>query len=286
VQTIAPASPLPEITGTVTIDGYSQPGASANTLSTGSDAVLKIQLSPAGVGSGQSGLTITGAGSTVKGLAINRWSGSGVLIRDPGATNNKIEGNYIGTDASGSTALGNSQYGVYIDDADGNVVGGTTPGARNVISGNGRSGVYSIFANDNRVEGNHLGTDASGQVNLGNSHHGVSITYGEGNVVGGTTPGARNVISGNSFYGVNIERSEATGNRVEGNYIGTDASGSEALGNSGDGVFIGYYSENNVVGGATPGAGNVISGNGGNGVLLGVVILLAVYTDTIRRKDL
>ncbi len=129
VKTISPASPLPAITDPVTIDGYSQPGASANTLAEGNDAVLLIQLNGTNAGAGASGLTITAADSTIKGLVINRFKQNGILIDGAGATeNNKVLGNFIGTDKDGTEDLGNTGDGVHIKDASNNFVGARPAG--------------------------------------------------------------------------------------------------------------------------------------------------------------
>jgi hypothetical protein len=135
---------LPAITDTVIIDGYSQPGASPNTLAVGDNAVLKIEL----LRNGQtgSGLEIKGVsgGSVIRGLAINRFS-EGVSI-DGDTVGNRVEGNFIGTNPSGTIDEGNTDDGVNIfDGASENVVGGTTLAARNVISGND---IDAIFVKD------------------------------------------------------------------------------------------------------------------------------------------
>src|SRR5215203_5347946 len=112
VRTIAPATELPTITGPVSINGYTQPGAQPNTKAVGTDAVLKIELSGANYPNAH-GLLINASNTTVKGLVINRW-GEGIRIYGSAATNNKIVGNYLGTDASGTIDLGNGDNGVAI----------------------------------------------------------------------------------------------------------------------------------------------------------------------------
>ena len=158
-------------------------------------------------------------------------TGNGVIIGGTGTngattSHNLVEGNYIGTDMTGTAALGEGIAGVNIESgATNNTIGGTTAAARNVISGNS-FGVYigGIGASDNLVEGNYIGTDVTGTHALGNGSSGVSIVGGaSGNTIGGTTAAARNVISGNVGNGVVIDGSGTTGNLVEGNYIGTDA---------------------------------------------------------------
>jgi hypothetical protein len=207
---------LPDITEAVSIDGYSQPGASPNTLATGSDAALKIELSGASAGAGADGIRITGPDSVVKGLVLNGWSRHGVEVIGSGASGNRIEGNYVGTNANGTAAVGNGVDGVVIDSAPNNVVGGTTAEARNVISGNALSGVVVLSpgASGNRIQGNYVGTDASATKDLGNVLEGLVIGNAPNNVVGGTSASARNLISGNDRDGVRVVNPSATGNRI------------------------------------------------------------------------
>jgi autotransporter-associated beta strand protein len=222
-------------------------------------------------------------------------NGTGVLIQGSGTTENTVEGNYIGTnalgrsmgwtDSNGNPIAANTGCGVVIDGgASGNTIGGTTPGTRNVISGNGWNGVF-IQSSDtiqNRVEGNYIGTDASGSRPLasGNANNGSGIMLGNGasnNTIGGTIAAARNIISGNGD-GVFIGGDGVTQNVVEGNYIGTnafgesmgwtDSNGNPIAANANCGVVIAAGASHNMIGGTIPGARNVISGNGANGVLI------------------
>jgi trimeric autotransporter adhesin len=280
-HTITPGTALPPITEQVTIDGYTQgdgtpadtsDDATENTLAVGNNAVLKIELDGSNSGDG---LTIRTTGSIVKGLIINRFDNRTVWIDGSGSTGNKVEGNYIGTDAAGTADLGNL-YGVYIDGASNNTVGGTTVAARNVISGNliGVS-IFLAGATGNQVMGNYVGTDKNGSSALGNNL-GVLINGGSNNTVGGTEAGARNIISGNTPSpafgqvgdGVYVISPGTSNNKVEGNYIGTDASGTGDLGNAGSGVRIDNQASNNTVGGTEAGARNIISGNGGAGAFI------------------
>jgi hypothetical protein len=262
VHTISPASELPNITEAVTINGYTQPEASPNTLSVGDNAVLKIELSGASVPGGY-GLRIGAANSTVKGLIINRWYG-GVRMGGNDAKGNKVEGNYIGTDPSGTKDLGNLTGGVTIVDAPNNVIGGTTAATRNIIAFNGNGvDIQGVEATGNNVMGNYIGTDPSGTKDLGTSGDGVRISAAD-NTVGGTTAGARNIISAND-EGVVIVGNGAKGNRIVGNYIGTDASGTKDLGNDTSGVTI-VDAPNNTIGGTIAGARNILAFNGEAGV--------------------
>ena len=195
VKTISPASPLPTVTEQVSINGYRQTGASPNTLAEGNDAVLKIQLNGTNAGPAH-GLVIEASDSTLRGLVINRFVGNGVVITGSGATDNNVLGNFIGTSVAGSADLGNGGDGVEVFDASDNTVGGAQAAVRNVISGNTDDGVE--FQGDtlgNEVLGNFIGTRANGIEALGNGDDGVHI-LGEGNTVGGTAAGTRNVISG------------------------------------------------------------------------------------------
>ncbi|MBM4091814.1 MAG: hypothetical protein FJ276_20660, partial [Planctomycetes bacterium] len=207
-------------------------------------------------------------GGTVPG-ARNIISGNdsyGVRIFGDGASNNQVLGNLIGTDAGGTADLGNKLDGVVIwAPASNNTIGGTAPGARNVISGNDSYGVriFGAGASGNQVLGNYIGTDLTGNVDLGNASMGVLISGASDNTIGGTDAAARNVISGNSF-GVYVSEAGATGNRVLGNFIGTNADGTVAIGNTFSGVVVG--SSGNVVGGTAIGKGNVVSGNGRDGI--------------------
>jgi hypothetical protein len=156
--------------------------------------------------------------------------------------------------------------------AGGNSVGGTATGSRNVISGNGMDGIafYGVGAAGNLVQGNFIGTDVAGTgVGLGNLGDGVDLFDAVGNTIGGTVAAARNVISNNALHGVRIQGSEATGNLVQGNFIGTDVTGGAALPNAVHGVYVDGAAIN-TIGGVTPGAGNVISSNFNMGVEIGL----------------
>jgi len=266
-HTIAPTSALPTITNPVVIDGYTQPGASANTAPIGSpgNAVLKIEINGTSAGGGTHGLT-TASGSTVRGLVINRFGGAGIRVSGSG---NLITGNYIGTDATGASPLFFQETGVLIDSgAQTNTIGGANSAARNVISNNELVNVdiQGSGTNGNMVKGNYIGTNAAGTAGVGfDNGDGVRIRLGaQSNTVGGMTDGERNVISDS---GVRIEGAGTNLNSVKGNYIGTNAAGTAAVPNS-TGVTISGGAQNNIVGGTTTGERNVISGNILNGILL------------------
>ena len=255
-RTIGLLSALPAVLDPLTIDGTSQPGFAGQPL---------IELNGTLAGVNANGLDLFG-GSTVRGVIINRFSGSAIFVHS-GAGANVIAGNFLGTDATGTAVSANGGFGVLVIDAASNVIGGVDARDRNVISGNSH-GVYitGALSTGNLVQGNFIGTDSTGHAALGNDpFHGVTLDGVSNNVVGGLTPGARNVISGNRFFGVSITRGffsglPASGNLVQGNYIGTDVSGTVALENHGQAVAI-IDTPGNTIGGTTAAARNVISGN-------------------------
>jgi CSLREA domain-containing protein len=218
VRTIHLASNLPFITSPVTIDGYTQGMATPNTLAVGDNALLLIELDVSAVSKAgcciADGLAIVGGNSTVKGLVINRFNSSG--IRLIGSGNNVIEGNFIGTDPTGATALGFNS-GVSINSSN-NTIGGTTAAARNVLSGN-TFGVQigSSSATGNQVQNNYVGTNASGTGPVSNSF-GVLILGATGNTIGGTLSTQSNLIAFNENLGVSLGQN-ALNNAILGNSI-------------------------------------------------------------------
>lgn len=271
VHTISP-SVLPALTGPTVIDGYSQPGASPNTLAVGDNAVLLIELD------GSNSIVGLEAGSncTVRGLVINRSTYGISLVN---GNNNLIEGNFIGTDPTGTLDRGNTRFGIEILSGSGNTIGGTSPAARNIISDNNESGVITQ-GSATVIRGNYIGTDRNGVAPLGNAS-GIHISsFAHNCVVGGSdgddgaidgVVGARNVISGNSTLGIyiNPQFNDPLGAvTIMGNYVGLDASGSAALPNLDSGISNGGSNRTGIttIGGTAPGAGNVISANGNSGV--------------------
>jgi hypothetical protein len=277
VQTINLLSDLPSITDTVNINGYSQSGASENTLAVGNNANLLIVLNGSGTNSNgtstsANGLRLAGtssSGSTIQGLVIQGFksingNGNGIAINN--SSNNTIRGNFIGTNAAGSAAVGNQNFGInQLNGASNNIIGGSNPGDRNVISGNTLNGIVigSTASTGHQIKGNYIGTNAAGTASLANGSSGVTLNSAN-NIVGGSTAGDRNVISGNTQSGIVISGSTATGNQIKGNYIGTNAVGDTSLANGSSGVFL--NSASNFVGGSTAGEGNVISGNTQSGI--------------------
>jgi hypothetical protein len=279
-QSIALLSALPTITDAVIIDGTTQ---------TGFAGIPLIELDGTSAGAAANGLSITAGNSTVRGLIINRFDGSGIEISIGGQ--NQVEGNYIGIDKTGAVDLGNGRAGVAILNSGANTIGGSTALAGNVISGNGKAqvgfeaagiSISGAAASGNVVLGNYVGLNAAGDAIIANTRSGIEIVGAPNNTIGGTTGDERNVVSGNDNVGVAIYGSGATHNLVRGNFIGTDATGDVDLGNAFQGIYIGDGNKftpavlgvatNNTVGGLTTtpgtGAGNLISGNDNNGILI------------------
>ena len=139
--------PLPAITEQASINGYTQPGASPNTLAVGDDAKLMVELNGTNAGFGENGLNLTASDSTIKGLAINRFSGDNIRID---GDSNKVQGNFVGTDPSGTlSGLGGGAEGVSTRSALGKrSIGGATTASRNIISGNQQGVIVSDGSNN------------------------------------------------------------------------------------------------------------------------------------------
>jgi parallel beta-helix repeat protein len=191
-----------------------------------------------------------GAGNLISG---NRGGGVDVY----GSSNTVVAGNLIGTDVTGQRALGNANYGVQVENSNGiNTIGGNVAGAGNLISGNGGNGINAL-AGDVFIRGNKIGTNLAGDAALPNAGSGVFTTTLA--LVGGPNAAFRNVISGNTQYGVFVQNSRTA--FIESNYIGTNADGTASLGGQLNGV--------NIVGStAVYVSHNVISGNVNSGVAI------------------
>lgn len=339
-QTITLLSDLPDIHLPVTIDGTTQPGFAGVPL---------IQVRRGDAGLAMHGLRTRGPSTntlTLKSLVLSHFNGSaclvcaGVILSDPGDLvrpgGHTIQGCYIGTDATGTMADGNL-YGIQDNSEGGNTFGGTSAADRNVISGNLTTGIsigtllagYSV---QSVVQGNYIGLDATGSVLIPN-FYGIMIGapfpgFSPGILVGGSAPGAGNVIAGNgegvqinegiadviqgntfgldatglntfiggggnaleigvflygetnatitsnvivaSSAGIELNAEPVTnipthGTIVHGNYLGTDITGNRGLPSSGAGILIGNGAPDNVIGGSGAGQGNVI-GNFTDGI--------------------
>jgi len=199
-------------------------------------------------------------------------NGNGVGAGNLGTSGNVIQGNLIGTTTNGLAALGNGGSGVYLtDNSSGNLVGGNTPAARNIISGNGGDGVHITDAgtSGNQVFGNYVGTTINGTAAVPNLESGVAVVSGAvGNIIGAPNAATRNIISGNQGVGVYIANPGTVSNLIQGNYIGADVSGLNPLPNQQQGLTLFDSAQTNQIGGVIAGAGNVISANSSYGVFI------------------
>ena len=278
-----------DIEDQVTIDGYTEPGSSANTNAgfTAWNGTLNIAVD----GNGFDTFVLTsGDGTTIKGLRIYDSANHGILLDGP--DNTHVEGNIIGVDAANTDDEHNQQSGVAVFEGDGHDIGGTTPAERNVLSGNGEplasnanrsaNGVWvrgagtQETADGTSIQGNLIGTAPDGTTALGNKHSGVRIggfidlgdnvfvnATANNTVVGGTDPNSGNVISGNGTggqqgRGVLVGFDSGSGTQILGNRVGPDITGENALGNDTAGIHLG--AEGVQVGDAS-GHGNVVSGS-------------------------
>lgn len=192
-----------------------------------------------------------------------------------------IQSNRIGVNALGTAALPNG-HGIFGYYANGTRIGGTESAAGNLISGNG-TGITLQDSVSAVMQGNWIGIDATGSLPIPNGI-GVSLFNTAQCVIGGTVPEASNVISGNSYYGIELRQPATIGNRVQGNRVGTDAAGTGALGNGWAGVFIWEGASHNLIGGTAAGAGNTIAFNTLNGVHVASTGTDASTGNTIARN--
>jgi uncharacterized repeat protein (TIGR01451 family)/CSLREA domain-containing protein len=237
---IALESELPEITNPVDIDGTTQPGCAGS-------PIVEVR----GTGS-QNGLVLNAGDSTVCGLVLNRLFGAIRVF----SSDNRIEGNFIGTDVAGAVALPNESVGITV------FSGGRNHVVGNVISGNRGYGLET-FSGGNVIQANHFGTNAAGTDALPNGGLDLSINS-DNDTIGGTVAAARNVIAGNVLIG-----QPSTGAVVQGNYFGTDETGGSAVVPRGSVSIQGTHvriggSEGVTPGGPCTGACNVFA----NGLIL------------------
>ncbi len=224
--TILPTAPLPAITQPVTIDGTTQPGYAGTPV---------VVLDGAAAGSA-SGLTIVAGDSTVKGLVVNSFSVDGLDLETNGG--DTIQSNYIGTDPTGRIAQPNDGMGIAVLGDFGDTIGGTAAGAGNVVSGNLECGLY-LDSMGNVVQGNLIGTDATGTAPLGNVATGIEILGSYSNQIGGTTAGAGNTIAYNNTADIAGDGGVlvgGSGDAIEGNSIHDNTGLGIDLG--GDGVTL------------------------------------------------
>ncbi|MBI2432645.1 MAG: immunoglobulin domain-containing protein, partial [Candidatus Hydrogenedentes bacterium] len=279
----------------VNANDATDPGAGIYINGTGAtgNVVRGCELGFIGVsaaGNDAAGILISNAsGNTIGGTTAadrNVISGntlSGILIQSSGSSiaSNKVIGNYIGTDAAGTSEIPNGQHGIRIRDGSSIRIGGTAAGEGNVISGNASFGIRieafrgSGSSIDNHtIQGNLIGTSASGDAAVGNGTGGVEFETttatesASNNTVGGTSAAARNVISGNGGNGLSFSGPGTTSNTIQGNFIGTDSTGAGVLDNLGNGISFTGSTSSNVAGGDLAGEGNIIANSALSGILV------------------
>ncbi|HZQ08517.1 MAG TPA: hypothetical protein VFD70_18190, partial [Anaerolineae bacterium] len=258
LKTITVVNYLPDITDNagVTINGKS------------SDDQIEINASNV---NNHHALQITSDNNVIKGLIINgaQGGGAGIALVN-GASNNIIIGNRIGTNAGGTSAKGNHS-GIYItNNSNNNTIGGTngvSPGGPctgdcNLLSGNRNHGIVINQSSGNRIIGNFVGLNASGNGVIPNGDDGILLGNSPNNTIGGGSAEERNVISGNATINLELGESGSHHNLVQGNYIGTNSAGNAVVNNPGTGVELDNSANDNVI------DGNVISGHKSFGVLV------------------
>lgn len=246
----------------------------------GTDVTGMIALGNKGAGIFVNASTGHRIGTNADGVADaaerNIISGNAIGVQGGGAVSNTVAGNYIGTDVTGTQPLANDD-GILMSTSSNNIIGGLSPAARNIVSGNRGAGINFAGSNNvnhgnNVIQGNYVGTEVTGTVALPNNG-GIGVT-GRGNLIGGTAPGARNIISGNLGGGVSMGGFDSF---LYGNYIGVDVTGTQPLGDAhpSPNLFFPQYFNGvtitglgNQIGGVLPGEANIIANNSGAGVMV------------------
>ncbi len=245
----------------------------------GTDASGTVGLSD-GLGTG---IDLT-TGSSRNLLANNLIAAKneGITIRGP-SSDNRIEGNLIGTDITGTVDRGNSTWGIGVfDNVSGTLIGGAAPSLRNVISGNDGAGITLTRAAGTVVRGNLIGTDGTGTSDRPNGGPGVSLGQ-----TTGLTLITDNVISGNDGPGISGGATAGGSLHIESNLIGTNEEGTAAVPNGGDGIEASHLGGEAVIGGESESQRNVISGNLGDGLstLVDRIAVLNNYIGTNKDGD-
>jgi hypothetical protein len=309
--TINPVTDLPSIIKPVTIDGYSQPGSSVNTLAQGNNAVLTIVLN--GINDPSDGYAVGNGlhflagsdGSIIRGLVINRWALNGILVDGANGSINGIQilGNFIGTDSTGTqpipTRTGVGLSGL-VNPITNTLIGTVNPADRNLFGGSFGYMIFdsyeirgacicSSYNNGTTIVNNYIGTDRTGTEATGLSQCGI-LFLGENynavspSTIGGALSTQLNLISGQTLYGISFtsdipatfeEGFGCVQCTIQGNYIGTDITGTVALSNRNGGINFNSGATNNLI------IDNLVSGNG-TGIQLGQKSLPGTLLNTVQ----
>ncbi|MPM51787.1 hypothetical protein SDC9_98538 [bioreactor metagenome] len=262
VINITNSTKLPYIIGSnISIDASTQTTNVGNTNANGPEIVLD--------GGGNTDFcffAMNAANITIRGFNIRQFT-YGIQISGSTSTGWQIAGNYIGTNETASDTAG-CYIGVeFLNNAGYATIGGLNAEDRNIISGNEHIGLRLLSSSHNMVINNYIGVDRTGTFAIRN-YDGLSLeAYTQYNHIGGNTPAARNVISGNVAYGLPLIGYDTQHNVIQGNYIGTNAAGTEAIPNT-YGILFDDGSHYNTVGGLGNCEGNLLSGNSGYGLFL------------------
>lgn len=244
---------------------------SDNNLFVGGNAGLALNGVSTLPNAGHGVLIVDGDATRIQSVHISGNGQSGIRITGS-ATGTDLVGNFIGTSFSGTQAVPNNGDGILIESS-GNKIGGPGIGEPNTISGNRLNGIRftGAAASNNTVEGNLIGTNPTGTAAIPNQGNGVLVSGAPNNRIGSATDAAGgNVISGNRSAGIAYSLAGVTGNVAYGNKIGTSKAGTVAIRNGGSGVLISGGASGVRVGGETPIKRNLISGNTGAGVTIGL----------------
>jgi len=223
----------------------------------GNGNIIEDNVIGLGASGNSNGIHLFGSDNIVRNNVLSNNDLAGIAAFQP---NNIIQGNLIGTDETGTSAIPNGTGIILLNNSDYTLVGGDGAGEGNLVSGNHEGGIR-CYSEHNQMYGNFIGVDISGTTALQNGGAGIAI-YSSNNQVGGGSPGQGNVISGNDIFGITVDEPN---NVIQGNIIGADASGTSPIPND-VGVFLLHDAHQTLIGGAGNGEGNLISGNQLDGI--------------------
>ncbi|MCA9416293.1 MAG: hypothetical protein KC917_08490, partial [Candidatus Omnitrophica bacterium] len=217
---IQPSHGLPELFDPINIDGFTQPGSVKNTLSApqGLDSVLRIELDGANIEGDGFSLVVGAEISLIQGLVINRCGANGIHLDTFGG--NRVMGNFIGTDVSGTLPLGNGLDGILLDAERYNRVGGAKPELRNLIAGNGSNEIEIKGSGADTVYGNLIGVDRRAQSIIRESTEVCFLVDGSFfAAIGGPEEGSGNFLGVDPEFGIRVSGINPSGFKQTGNPI-------------------------------------------------------------------